>query len=293
MENNYINKYIDYLMFERKLSPATLKAYQNDLSHMNKYFKNSNLTNLTYDDISKFLRTLSSNKSTTVAHYLTVINSFYNFLVNEGIMDNNPCENISQPKHPRKLPNYLTEEEVDALLDIKLDNAFSYRNKAMLELLYATGIRVSELINLRVSDIDLHNAIIRVMGKGSKERIIPLGDVAIKYIDIYMKEYRNQLLKDRTSEYLFINNLRNKLSRQGFFKIIKKECKFKGINKNVSPHVLRHSFATHLLSNGADLRVIQDLLGHSDISTTQIYTHLANEKIKKDYENHPRYKKEG
>ena len=293
MENKYIEKYLDYLKFERKLSIATIKTYRNDLKNLNDYFKNNDLINLTYNDISSFVKSLNKSKTTTIAHHITVVNSFYSFLLNENIITNNPCENIIGPRIAKKLPEFLTEEEVTILLDVKLDTPYSFRNKAMLELLYATGIRVSELINLRLSDIDLHNAIIRVTGKGNKERIIPLGDIAINYIDIYIKEYRNMLLKDKNSEYLFINNAKGQISRQGFFKIIKNECKLKGIKKNVSPHILRHSFATHLLSHGADLRIIQDLLGHSDISTTQIYTHLANEKIKNDYKNHPRYKKEG
>ena len=290
---SYIEKYLDYLIFERKLSNATISAYKNDLKKFSTYFKDSDLSKLSYNELSNYLKKLVTNKATTVAHNLTVINSFYTFLVNENFIKNNPCENISTPKLPKRLPDYLSEEEVDTLLDIRLDTPYAYRNKAMLEVLYATGIRVSELINLRLSDIDLHNAIVKVMGKGNKERIIPVGDLAIKYTSEYINEYRHYLLKNTTSEYLFFNNQSKKISRQGFFKIVKKECKLKGINKNVSPHILRHSFATHLLANGADLRVIQDLLGHSDIATTQIYTHLANEKVKKDYENHPHYKKEG
>jgi len=290
--NDYITKYLYFLQYERKLSKATRAAYENDLKFFNQHFKNKDLRQITPKDIQNFLKKMSDKQDTTIAHYITVINSFYKFLINEEITKINPCDNISMPKLSKKLPNYLTVDEVEKLLSIKLNTPYSYRNKAMLELLYATGLRVSELINLKVSDIDLHNAIIRVMGKGSKERILPLGEIAIKYLKIYINDYRNLLLKDKNSEYLFINNLKKPISRQGFFKIIKQECKINGINKNVSPHVLRHSFATHLLANGADLRVIQDLLGHSDIATTQIYTHLTNEKIKGDYKNHPRYKKE-
>ena len=176
------------------------------------------------------------------------------------------------------------------MLDINLFTPYDYRNKAMLELLYASGVRITELINLKVSDIDINNCFIRVFGKGKKERIVPISDVAIKYLTIYIEQYRNMILKEHDSEYLFISNSFKNISRQGFFKILKAECKRCGIEKNVSPHVLRHSFATHLLKHGADLRIIQELLGHEDISTTQIYAHLVNEKLKEDYEVHPRSK---
>lgn len=285
----YINKYLDYLKFERKLSDNTLKSYLNDLKDFDLYFK-GNILNLKYNDISNYLNSLNDLNARSVAHYITVINSLYSFLLDEGNIDENPCLNIISPKIPKKLPNYLTEDEIDSLLDINLITPYDYRNKAMLELLYASGVRITELINLKVSDVDLYNCFIRVTGKGKKERIVPISDVAIKYLDIYITEYRNEILKDHDSEYLFISNSFKNISRQGFFKILKAECKRCGIEKNVSPHVLRHSFATHLLKHGADLRVIQELLGHEDISTTQIYAHLVNEKLKEDYEYHPRNK---
>jgi integrase/recombinase XerD len=214
-------------------------------------------------------------------------------LIRENISSINPLENIKQPKIEKKLPSYLTVSEIDKLLDIPLNNAYDYRNKAMLELLYATGIRISELINLRISDIDFDNDFIRIVGKGNKERIVPFNDISKDYLLKYIEDYRKVLLKKKDSEYLFINNLSRQISRQGFFKILKEICSKQGINKNVSPHILRHSFATHLLNNGADLRIIQELLGHSDLSTTQIYTEVLNEKLKNDYnESHPRAKKE-
>lgn len=287
-----IVKYLDYLQFERKLSENTLKSYLNDLKDFDIYF-GGELDEVSFSDIKKYLSSLKNDSSRTVAHYLTVINSFYVFLLNEGIIKENPCNNIQAPKLPKKLPNFLTEEEIDKLLDVELSTMYDYRNKAMLELLYATGLRISELINLKINDIDLHNCFVRVFGKGKKERIVPISDLAIKYLDIYINEYRNQILGDIISDYLFISNAKSNITRQGFFKIVKKQCKLKGIEKDVSPHVLRHSFATHLLKHGADLRVIQELLGHEDISTTQIYAHLVNEKLKKDYEYHPRNKIEG
>ena len=285
----YVNKYLEYLEYERKLSSNTLKSYFNDLKDFDMYF-NGNLLHLSYDDIQKYISSLSNRTARTVSHYLTVINSFYEFLISDKIINDNPCSNVASPKVKRKLPTYLTEEEVDKLLKINLITPYDYRNKAMLELLYATGLRISELINLKITDIDVNNALVRVFGKGKKERIVPVSDLALDYLKIYVTKYRNIILKDKVSDYLFISNSLTNISRQGFFKIIKKECKRAGIVKNVSPHVLRHSFATHLLKHGADLRVIQELLGHEDITTTQIYAHLVNEKLKSDYKYHPRNK---
>jgi len=289
--NENIILYLDHLKYERKLSNNTLSSYQDNLKQFEKHFKNQSILKLTENDIRKFISNINKTEKTK-SHYLTVLNSFYAFLLDENKININPCENIKQPKVPKKLPNYLTIEEVDKLLDIRLNDPLAYRNKAMLELLYSSGVRISELIELKLNNIDFTDELIRVMGKGSKERIIPLGEEAIKYLSLYVNQYRNLILKTKTSEYLFINNFGNKMSRQGFFKILKKLCNDQGIENNISPHTLRHSFATHLLNNGADLRVIQELLGHSDISTTQIYTHISNEKIKKDYEYHPRNKKE-
>ena len=285
---NYINKYIDYIKFERKLSSNTIESYQNDLTDLYLFF-NEDIIKVKDEQMTKYIYSLRNLNARSLAHHITVINSFYEFLISEEILQTNPCEGIKSPKLPSKLPNYLTEDEVDKLMSVNLDSPFSYRNKAMLELLYATGLRVSELISLKFNDIDLTNDFVRVIGKGSKERIVPISDLAVKWLSIYLNQYRPIILKNKDSEYLFISNALKPISRQGFFKIIKQEVRRAGIKKDVSPHVLRHSFATHLLNHGADLRVIQELLGHSDISTTQIYTHLVNEKIKKDYEEyHPR-----
>lgn len=287
--SKYIDKYMAYLEYERKLSNNTLKSYLNDLKDFDIYFKGE-LLNLSYDDIKKYIDTLQDKTSTTISHYITVIGSFYSFLIGENLISNNPCENVATPKIVKKLPSYLTEEEVNKLLDINLLTPYDYRNKAMLELLYATGLRITELCNLKLSDVDVNNCFIRVYGKGKKERIVPVTDLALKHLLTYIYDYRNIILKDKDSEYLFISNSLTNISRQGFFKILKKECKRAGIEKNVSPHILRHSFATHLLKHGADLRIIQELLGHEDITTTQVYAHLVNEKLKSDYEYHPRNK---
>lgn len=288
-----IEKYLEYLKYERKLSDNTYQSYENNLKQFKKYLIDNDIVNSSKDVSTEMLKEYLyqlnlSNKSKS--HYLTVLKSYYSFLTKEGVIKNNPTNAIKMPKIEKKLPNYLTIEEVDKLLDIRLEKPTDYRNKAMLELLYATGMRISELTNLKLSQVDFDDDIVRVLGKGKKERTIPLNDTAIFALKEYINDYRPFLLKLNTSEYIFINNFGNKISRQGFFKILKKLCVKAEINKEVSPHTLRHSFATHLLNNGADLRIIQELLGHENLVTTEIYAHLQNQKIKDDYENHPRSK---
>ena len=280
----YIKSYLEYLEYEKKLSKNTIQAYNNDLTKLVNF--KSDLLNINSNDIKEFIKKNRVLTNRTLAHRLTVINSFYNYLLNEGIITTNPCYNIKMPKLTNKLPEVLTEEEVDKLLDINLTDKFAYRNKAMLELLYATGMRASELTNLKLNNIDLDSCVVRIMGKGSKERIVPINSTTIKYLNIYLNVYRKEILNKKDSEYLFISNALKPITRQGLFKIIKKECLRAGIKKNVYPHILRHSFATHLLNHGANIRIIQELLGHEDISTTEIYTHLSNEAIKKDYEEY-------
>ena len=291
MENNYINEYLDYLKYERKLSNNTYNSYYNNLKIITNYFNNKNIINLTNDDIKDYLYSLEKDAKTK-AHYLSVLNSFYNYMILIGHIDYNPAAVIKMPKIDKKLPNYLTIEEVDKLLNITCIKPLDYRNKAMLELLYATGTRISELVNLKFNQLDLDDCVIRVLGKGKKERIIPVADVALDNLKTYINDYRPFILKTKTSDYVFINKDGQPISRVGFFKIIKKLCLKSGIKKNISPHTLRHSFATHLLNNGADLRIIQELLGHENLCTTEIYSHLGNKKLESDYENHPRAKVE-
>ena len=296
MNNEYCDLFLNHLKYEKKLSKNTIISYQKELDEFNNFFKKKNLLELNTQDINNFLKYLDNDKGVidrTKAHYLTVLNNFYTFCLKEEYITNNPCEAIWQPKIEKKLPQVLTYEETDKLLDINITNAYTARTKAMLETLYATGIRVSELISLKFNHIDLFNDVIKVEGKGSKERIVPINQTAKKYLEIYLNNYRSSLLKKgKSCDYIFLNNLGLGISRQGFFKIIKQRAKEVNINKDISPHTLRHSFATHLLANGANLRVIQELLGHSDISTTQLYTHLTNEQLKQEYnEAHPRAKK--
>lgn len=283
-----INLFLDYLKYERKLSENTYESYRYNLIKISNYFKDKNISLLTEDDLRSFLYN-SKEVSKTKAHYLTVLKAFYNYLLDNNLIKTNPAANIKLPKIEKKLPKFLTEDEVDKLLDIRLTKPIDYRNKAMLELLYATGMRISELLNLTLSNYNEVDASVKVMGKGSKERIIPIGDITIKYLNLYINEYRNFILKDKISDYLFVNYNGSKMSRQGFFKILKNLCDECGIQKEISPHVLRHSFATHLLNNGADLRIIQELLGHENISTTEIYSHLSKEKLIDDYQKHPHY----
>lgn len=288
MNEKYIEEFIDYLRFEKKYSENTISSYKRDLNKLNSYLK-KDFTKLTKADIQKYIQNLSKNESSnTISRTISSLKSFYNFLEINKYTNTNPLTTIISPKTARKLPKVLSEEEVNKLLDINLNNDFDYRNKAMLELMYSSGLRVSELINLTVNDVDLKNSLVRIFGKGSKERIVPLNDYATEALNNYILYHRPKLFKQKESNYLFLNNHGNQMTRQGFFKTLKKITKEKGIKSELSPHTLRHSFATHLLKYGADLRSIQELLGHSDISTTQIYTHITNEMLEKNYhEYHP------
>ena len=289
---DHILDYIDYISYEKGLSNNTKTSYLSDLEEYEAYLNKKGITScpdIKKDDIRSYLRYLDNNsKTTTIARKLTTIKNFHKYLLKEHIVKVDEAESIERPKLQKHLPNTLTIEEVDLLLDIKLDTSFDYRNKAMLELLYGTGIRVSELVNLTIHSIDLENSIVRLSGKGNKERIIPLGDYTIHYLNEYLK-VRPELFKKGNTDDLFLNNHGRRITRQGFFKLLKKLLEEKGLNTNISPHSLRHSFATHLLSGGADLRSIQMLLGHSDIATTKIYTHISNDKVLNEYhEYHPR-----
>lgn len=284
-----INDFLDYLLIDRKYSNNTIQSYKNDLikfmSFVNKDFKD-----IKKEDIENFIISLNkdSAKEKSIARNISAIKSLYKFLLIEKRISHDITKDIETPKIHKVLPKVLTEDEVDKLLDIKILNHFDMRNKTMLELLYATGMRVSELINIKVFDIDFEQDIIRITGKGSKERIVPFGDYALDYLKKYYNEYRPLFLIKGESDYLFLNNHGTKMTRQGFFKNLKQIANDVGIKKEFSPHTLRHSFATHLLNHGADLRSIQELLGHSDISTTQIYTNVSFNKIKENYnEFHP------
>lgn len=295
---NAIKEYIEYVLIEQHLSNNTKISYENELKKYMSYLKEKRKINdvetITTNDITKYLSYLKNNKldARSIAHSITVIRNFHKYLLKTGFVNTDVTVNIELPKIRKTLPQTLSVEEVDQLLDIDLVTPFDYRNKAMLELLYGTGLRISELISLTLNDIDISNCTLRCMGKGSKERIIPINEYIIEYLEKYLFNRSKLEKKDKYRE-IFLNNHGKPITRQGFFKILKKLLAEKGLNTNVSPHTLRHSFATHLLENGADLRMIQEMLGHSDISTTRIYTHISNQKVANDYkEYHPRKEEE-
>ena len=277
--------FLEYLKYERRVSVNTVDSYGENLLLLKNY-TNKDLISLKKEDIKDFLDNVEAT-ARTKAHYLTVFNSFYKYLVFMDKIKSNPCDGIKAPKLEKKLPTYLTNEEIAKLFNLRLTKPVDYRNKAILEVMYATGARISEVINLELNQIDFEECIIRVVGKGKKERIIPLDDVAIEALDNYINNYRPFLIKNETCNYVFLNKNGEKISRQMIFKILKNLANKVGITKEISPHTLRHSFASNLLNNGADLRVIQELLGHENLETTEIYSHLQNKKIKDDYNNHP------
>lgn len=282
--NENLENYRNYLKYERAYSDNTVGAYMNDLNKYEEFLKKNILESNT-EDLEKYLKYIKNLESTTVAHKITSIKLYFNYNIKRGIVSVNPADKVSRPKLTKHLPEYLTEEEVGKLLDVEVKSPYDYRNKTILELLYSSGIRISELVNIKTPNYDSEECLIRIMGKGSKERIVPLGDYAVNIMNDYMNNYR-PLINKKHTDYVFINNRGDKISRQFIFKVIKKEALKKGIKKDISPHTLRHTFATHLLKNGADLRIIQELLGHENISTTQIYTHVTNNKLKSDYETY-------
>lgn len=284
-----IENFIEYLIIEKKYSKNTVSSYERDLKKFSNNLNNKKINEITRKDIQNYLKDLSKDHNPrSTSRNISTLKSFYKYLKINKIVKVNPMDQINNPKTKKALPKVLSEEEINDLLDIELKTNFDYRNKAMLELMYSSGLRVSELINLNVNDIDLENDTVKIFGKGSKERIIPLNDFAKEALREYIMVHRKELFKHGENNYLFLNNHGNKMTRQGFFKILKKIAQEKNIKTDFSPHTLRHSFATHLLKYGADLRSIQELLGHSDISSTQIYTHVTNEKLENDYkEYHP------
>lgn len=282
--NENLENYRNYLKYERAYSDNTVGAYMNDLNKYEEFLKKDILESDT-EDLEKYLKYIKNLESTTVAHKITSIKSYFNYNIKRGVVSVNPADKVSRPKLTKHLPEYLTEEEVGKLLDVEVKSPYDYRNKTILELLYSSGIRISELVNIKTPNYDSEECLIRIMGKGSKERIVPLGDYAVNIMNDYMNNYR-PLINKKHTDYVFVNNRGDKISRQFIFKVIKKEALKKGIKKDISPHTLRHTFATHLLKNGADLRIIQELLGHENISTTQIYTHVTNNKLKSDYETY-------
>jgi len=293
-----LRAFIQYLAVERGLAPNTLESYERDLTHFIHFLQETGVRSLKDMDrrhIAAYVGRLrqEGKASATISRSLVSIRNFCRFLVQERVIPRDPSQQLEMPRQEKKLPKVLAMHEVERLLEApKADSPGGARDKAMLELLYATGIRVSELVSLKLEDVHLGLGYIRCVGKGSKERIIPLGRIAAQALDDYIRHWRHRLLKagKRTDE-LFVNHLGTGMTRQGFWKIIKKYAAEAGIRKEITPHTLRHSFATHLLENGADLRAVQEMLGHADISTTQIYTHVTRKQMKEIYDRtHPRAK---
>ena len=298
-----IQSFLNHLSIEKGFSPNSTDAYRNDLSQLADFVEELAMVQ-GYDPqwsavdrnllISYILNLKERNYApATVARKVAAVKSFFDFLVAEGALRSDPTENLSSPKVGKSLPKPLSAAEVEALLEepAKLSSPEAKRDKAMLELLYAGGMRVSELISMNTSDLNLGAGFVRCFGKGSKERIIPIHRGAVEALEEYLTGARPSLLHNKEDEALFLNRRGERLTRQGFWLILKDYAKAAGIKREVTPHTLRHSFATHMLSGGADLRAVQELLGHANISSTQVYTHLTSEHVRQVYEKaHPRAK---
>ncbi len=289
-----VDGFIDHLWLEDGLSKNTLTSYRQDLSAFAEWLQkteNRDLHQARQADIQQYLAVrFPHSKPRSISRLIATLRRFYRYALRESQVEVDPTLQIDSPKLPRSLPKSLNEEEVEALLDAPdLGQPLGLRDRAMLELLYACGLRVSELVGLKVTEIGLQEGVIRVTGKGSKTRLVPMGEEALEWIGRYLKEARPDILQKRLSDSLFVTQRGEAMTRQAFWYLIKRYALQAGIRKPISPHVLRHAFATHLLNHGADLRVVQMLLGHADISTTQIYTHVARERLKQLHAvHHPR-----
>ena len=287
-----IDQFLDALWLERGLSENTLSAYRSDLYSYSGWLApaSRDLLQSRPEDILAYLATLTGKSSRTSARRLSSLRRFFQYLAREGRISHDPCARVAAPRIGRPLPKSLTEEEVESLLDAPdTATAVGQRDRAMLEVLYATGLRVSELVGLQLAQVNLRQGVLRVIGKGNKERLAPLGEEASDWVEKFIRQGRAELLQEPPVDVLFPSRRGRMMTRQTFWHAIKRHAVRAGISKTLSPHVVRHAFATHLLNHGADLRVVQMLLGHSDISTTQIYTHVARERLKNLHaEHHPR-----
>ena len=282
-----VDRFIDSLWLEDGLSKNTLESYRYDLKNFSIWYK-KDLKEVTQSNIQEYLAfKFPSSKSRSISRLLATLRRFYRYLLREKIIKEDPTLMIEMPKQSKTLPKSLNEEEVENLLNApNIYQDQGLRDRAMLELLYACGLRVTELVSILLTELSMNDGVIRITGKGNKTRLVPLGEEAMSWINKYLTHARDQILKEKKSKFLFVTNRGEAMTRQTFWHIIKKYAFAAGIKKSISPHVLRHAFATHLLNHGADLRVVQMLLGHSDISTTQIYTHIAKERLKDLHEKH-------
>ncbi len=293
MQNSaLIDQFLDAVWVEQGLSENTLSAYGSDLRIFALWLKDKSLLDVNTGVLSSFLanRYQEGIGSRSSARILSSLRRFYGYYIRENNITIDPTALIESPHIGRPLPHSLTEEDVELLLDApETAHVLGFRDKTMLEMLYATGLRVSELVNLTLDQISLRQGVVRIVGKGNKERLVPVGEEAMDWMEKYLNESRLTLLAGRQCSYVFVTNRGDNMTRQAFWHIIKRYALKAGINKSLSPHTLRHAFATHLLNHGADLRVVQLLLGHSDLSTTQIYTHIARERLKEIHTKyHPR-----
>jgi len=289
-----IDRFLDAVWMERGLSPNTLSAYRADLTALDRWLQARGGSSIAAkrSDVLDFIawRVQSGARPRSTARQLSSFRRFYRYLVRDGVIADDPTAQIAMPKIGRSLPKSLTEEEVEALLAApEIDQPLGHRDRTMLEVLYATGLRVSELVNLKAGQVNMNQGVLRIVGKGDRERLIPLGDEAVQWLQRFIGGARLEILIERQTDYLFPTRRGDRMTRQAFWHIIKRYAQKAGVQKALSPHTLRHAFATHLLNHGADLRVVQMLLGHSDLSTTQIYTHVARERMKDLHaQHHPR-----
>jgi integrase/recombinase XerD len=286
-----VSQFLDAVWMERGLSSNTLAAYRADLVALSRWLagRGTSISQTTRADLLAFIawRVESGARPRSTARQLSSFRRFFRHLVREGKLKEDPTAQIAMPKIGRSLPKSLSEEEVESLLNAPLvTDPLGSRDRTMLEVLYATGLRVSELVNLKYGQVNLNQGVVRIVGKGNRERLIPLGEEAVRWLREFLGGPRGEILLDRQSEYLFPTRRGDRMTRQAFWHIIKRYARKTNIAKELSPHTLRHAFATHLLNHGADLRVVQMLLGHSDLSTTQIYTHVARERMKELHSRH-------
>lgn len=292
-----INRFEKYLRVEKNFSLHTVKNYIQDITNFLEYMKQNKITKvsqISYDNVRSYLsylytRNLSKN---SVSRNLSAVRTFFKWLFKEGKIEDNPMLLVTSPKKDKKLPTYLNYEDIEKILKIPdINTALGKRDSAILEMLYSTGIRVGELVSIKLSDISFHNCMISVFGKGSKERNVLFGDILYSKLKLYIDAGRNELLKNKQSEFLFLNHHGNPLTERGIEDILNRVIRKGDLDFSIHPHMLRHTFATHMLDNGADLKVVQELLGHENLSTTQVYTHVSNERLRRVYLSaHPRSK---
>jgi len=294
LNNDYLDNFLDSIWAEQGLSKNTLVSYEHDIKSFLVFLDHNkvDLLSTKYSDISSFISMRFSKgiSSRSNMRLISSLKKFFLYLLNHNFIKKNPTENIESPRNIKSLPHTIDIDSVDKLLNApNIKTRFGSRDKAMLEILYACGLRVSELVTLKLSQVAMESNFLRVMGKGKKERIIPINDYALSFLSAYLKDYRSSFISNSKTDSLFLSNRGKEMTRHSFWHILKKYATQVGIQEHLSPHTLRHAFATHMINNGADLRVVQLLLGHSDLSTTQLYTHIAKNELKELHcKNHPR-----